>query len=389
MKKIFLTSGIILCAVFPAFATNINAGGTNATCTIDILGVEDGSTAFDAIWNANQYDVTYNPGTCSGTSYIDTDGATYDENYTALAMNTTNTTVPTGYTWLGWSTDSNSAFTRTGAMTGTITNAFTGATPWQRTSDLTVYGTCIANQYTVTYNVGSCGGSNYTHTNGATYGSNYSVPAAATSAITAPTGSTWVGWNTASGQSTANWTGATPWQSTSDLAVYAVCSTNSGTLTYTCGTQPGSATRTGSAPAGTTYNYGDSFTLATTPGTCAYTGWTFAGWKCNYNLGTGATYSGSTANYPATSGTITSGHTGTYSVAAANAAITCDAMWTTTENGVTVTWTATVDDENNEPYYTDGYDTTTCTYDSDVTLPSTDPHKIGYTFLGWDLPPAN
>ena len=294
MKKIFLTSGIISLMAISAFATeNIKANGKvgnnndDPTCVIGILGTADdgATTTFDAIWVPNTYTVTYNAGTHGTGSYEDTNGATYDQNYTALTQNATGITANTGYTW--------------------------------------------------------------------------------------------VGWNTVTGQTTANWTGATPWQNTGNITVYAAYTAHTGSLTYNCGTKPGSADLSGAAPAGVSLTYDSGFTLATTPGTCAYTGWKFAGWKCDYDLSTGDAYSGSTANYPATNGTITSGNTGTYHVAADNAEITCSAMWVA--NTIYTSWN---DNHATTPSGAPASDH--CTYDGGISLPSTPPQRAGYTFAGWE-----
>ena len=184
MKKVFLTSGVVLCLALPAYATtDISSSANSASCVEDTLGVDSGSTEFEAIWNAQSFTVTYSAGShCSG-SYTHTNGATYDSNYTIPAAANSAVTPATGYHFNNvWNTAANGSGT-----------AFTGATPWATASGLTVYSQCEPNVTTVTY---SCNGG--TGTPGtpasatATYGQSYTYAGAGTCANT---GQTFGGWN--------------------------------------------------------------------------------------------------------------------------------------------------------------------------------------------------
>ena len=58
MKKLFLTSGLVLCMVGSALATSDidssgNVSGSAATCVDDVLGTYSGSTSFNAKWQTN------------------------------------------------------------------------------------------------------------------------------------------------------------------------------------------------------------------------------------------------------------------------------------------------------------------------------------------------
>ena len=58
MKRIFLTSGLVLCMACPAFATASWSGATSGTestgCTQPNLGVYSGPTTLKALWNKHQ-----------------------------------------------------------------------------------------------------------------------------------------------------------------------------------------------------------------------------------------------------------------------------------------------------------------------------------------------
>jgi len=264
--------------VLPAAATQITSTGTTGT--------------YYAQWSANQYSVTYNKGDGAGNNYTHTNGATYDQNYTIPSGNGTEgtgvagaSTPQTGYTFIGWTTDSTPDVTRTSSATatnaGTVANAWTGETPWTRTEDLTVYAGYLANQYTVSY---LCTG-----------GEPNSVPSGTTA---------------------------------------------SGTVSNQIVT------------------YDDSYTLNNGSG-CTLTGYTFNGWSCTNNL-SGALSNGDPAS-------------GTWSITNDS---TCTAQWTV--NSIALSWDANGADNGG----TGGGGT--CSYDSAITLP-TNPTKTGYTFKGWKV----
>ena len=440
MKRLFLTSGLVLCMACPAFATNVTGIGNE--CVQGTLGVDSGTASLEAIWNADSYNVIYAPGAhgTGGATY--TNGVTYDSNYTVLAPGEVSTPVvaATGYTFAGWNDGTAdratgytySPYQTTGALTLTAqwtanqhqityatgtagarttgfsgemaatpttydasvtlrTNAFSipgyqfagwtsptnlasGATastdyadaatvnPYKVDADVELTANWTPLTYDVIYNPGTHSASSaYTDTNGATYDVNYVALAQNATGIEAADGYTFVGWNTASGQTTANWTGETPWTHTDALTVYAAYTANSYSITYNCGAGiTGTASNAvGPTTASTSVTMDGPYTLAAADN-CSLTGYTFAGWSC--------------PNLPGTPGEngFAGGATGTYNYAGN---VTCTAQWT--RNDITLTW-----DKN-------GADTadiadTTCTYDGNITLP-TEPTKTGYTFGGWEV----
>lgn len=174
MKKIFLTSAVILCMACPAFAddpvtptgiTVVNGVAQNNDCDYNTLGAYSGSVNLEAQWSAKRYSVTYNKGAHAATGvndYVDeynettnpTGGARYDSNYVALtggganaAASQTGIYAAPGYSFAGWTMDSTPTFTN-----NTLNNPWTGATPWQTDGDVTVYAAYTANPITITFN---------------------------------------------------------------------------------------------------------------------------------------------------------------------------------------------------------------------------------------------
>jgi len=160
-------------------------------------------------------------------------------------------------------------------------------------SDKTYYAHWTANTYTVTYRSGTCKSTNdavvYTHTGGATYNQNYSVPAAANTAFgSAKTGYAFDGWNTSSGQTETNFPGnsETPWLRDDGLSVYAVCHAKSYTITYNCGDgsfKTGIPAWTASTPANSDkVTYDSPYAFSRTPGdTCQWANHNARpAWKC-------------------------------------------------------------------------------------------------------------
>ena len=175
--------------------------------------------------------------------------------------------------------------------------------------------------------------------------------------------------------------------------LYAHWTVNTHSITYNCGTKPGSESLTnGAQPPATQSNiaYGSTVSLSATPGTCEYKGWHFAGWKCSHTITTGETYSGSTANYAAALGTSGT-YNGVYNVSATatnltfntDANVTCSAMWTANTIGLTWNPNGGVDQDGTSAY-DPGTGTDSCIYDGSITLPAV-PRRDGYTFQGWTV----
>ena len=349
MRKIFLTSGVILCMACPAFADpqDINASGqitvdnnsVNAPCTEAVLSdvTQNATNAFEAKWTPLTYTIAYAKGTAGShdANYVtlgaaglpsSTTPVTFDSTNIALASPTTSADgnfVVTGYHFAGWEspvdlTNGNSpvspatyilyqgtqASSPNGNYTGGTLASYGYANPAQN-GTVTLNAHWVPNQYTITYNKGAGTGSNYTHTNGATFDTAYSIPsgndAAGTGvagASTAQSGYTFIGWSTdseptvtrTSGSGPVNtgtvqnaWTGITTWTSAdaTDLTVYAAYLANQYSLTYTCGTPATGVTPTGPSDSPQTVTYASGFTLAAA-NACTATGYHITGWSCPY-----------------------------------------------------------------------------------------------------------
>lgn len=164
---------------------------------------------------------------------------------------------------------------------------------WADGTSVTCTAVYAPYSYTVTYDYGThaangATGTAYTHTNGASYGVNYTVPAAANAAITPATGYTFVGWNTANNQTTSNWNGATPWTQTSGLTVYAAYDCAAGfhwvngacvgySLMYMPGANGQGSNYTEQVSGGVTHNLQSPGDIGITP---ASAGYAFSHWTC-------------------------------------------------------------------------------------------------------------
>ena len=323
-------------------------------------------TTCEVIWKSNTYNITYAHGTAGSrttgfSGSVPGTTAFFGEDQVTIEGNGFD--IP-GYTFAGWVGDYDNA---SGDETPTDYPEGDVLDPYIIGHDLTLTAQWSANHYTVTYNSGSCTNSPnttvYTHSNGATYDSNYTVPAAANNAISVKTGYTFVGWNTVTGQTTNNFpdASATPWTRTNGITVYAACSPNPHTLSYSCGSAPSGATEsvTGSIPASYTSNisYGSSYTLSATYGDCALPGYHATGWDCSG----GATLTNATSSQ---------------STWTSDANISCTVHWTA--NTITLNY---YQDEN----ATTTFATDTCTYDGTFTLPTNYQPRPGYHFNGWNV----
>lgn len=399
MKRIFLTSGLVLCMACPAFATASWDGQTgnvpplNDGCTQPNLGVYSGPTTLKAIWQSNFYEIKLNSNIGESTATGGATSAAPTPLYSVPGQNTV---------WTGKNdNDDLTGLTAVGASP--ITTAATGINvnyaldynlPNSHVnSDLTTntatsaqarrpflgfydsLQTGAAQMIDASGNLTSGGGSAASSANAdQTWYAQWDTATPTITGTLALPGYDFDGWNTA-----ADGTGSIPGAIGQNTPVYAQWTAHTGTLTYNCGTQPGTTEGSGTAPAGGTLTYDQSFTIATTPGSCVYEGYTFAGWDCNYDLASGAASDAGTITYAATDGTITSGNAGIYHVVADNAAITCSAKWTAKTIG-TITWT----DPDGGNQITDG--SSSCTYDGEIVLPTT-PQRTGYQFGGWEVVP--
>lgn len=286
----------------------------------DYPGSESGYDCVAVMIQGNSYQITYSGGTATNPN--NPNSATHDVTTVAMSpqnvhygdQNVTlnaNTYSQEGYNFDGWSC--------TGTVCGQQTSdTFTVDDDGQNIGTYK-FGTNLActaqwtpKKYTVTYDYGAHAANNatgvaYTHINGAMYDANYTVPEAANDTITPATGYRFVGWNTSSGQTTENWTGATPWTQTTGLTVYAA---------YACDTANGYAEYNNSCEkkydvnfycheddvtngvigysdsprfVGENYN-GLNREYLSNCGSCREPGHKFAGWSCYYT-DNGVTYS--------------------------------------------------------------------------------------------------
>ena len=400
MKGMFLTSGIVVCLACPAFATaptGIPASNGEAyhspanDCIADVLGVSSGSVELEPDWSANisgaiTLDATRytsssdtsgtasSPNVSPTTVYSKYADGLYSDSTAETKVNSL-TTAPqnTGYTFGGFYTSKYSGGTLVIDANGNVLPAASTQITSTGTTG-TFYAQWSANQYDVTYNKGAGAGNNYTHTDGATYDQNYTIPSTGdagtgvSGASTPQTGYTFIGWTTdstpnvtrTSSQTAVNtgtvanaWTGETPWQRATDLTVYAAYLANQYTVSYLCGTGSGTV-------ADQIVTYDAAYTLNNGSG-CTLTGYTFNGWSCTNSL-SGALNNGNPAS-------------GTWGITNNS---TCTAQWTA--NSITLSWDNSTADSGG----TGGGGT--CTYGQPISLP-TNPTKTGYTFNGWKVVP--
>ena len=377
--KIFLTSAMIMMVLCPARATQgqIDAGVTTANCSGDPLyysGTErtSGTLTYTAQWTANRYSVRYDKGAhaaATAATYTHDNGATYDQNYTipttgAEGTGVTNASKPaTGYTFVGWNTEENQT-----------TANWNGETPWNHTSNLTVYAAYAPKTYNVIYAKGdhaASGVNNYTHTNGATYDRNYSALGASTTGVSAATGYVFLGYvksgtpNITRASATAGtlnnaWTGETPWQIDGNLTVTAAYLAKQYTVTYDCngGTKKSGVSSLIDTNGAT---YGSAYTFWNGKNTCEKNGAEFSGWSCVITGTTTAVNQNTNASSWATDG-----------------AVTCSAQWGA--NLINLRWNSNGGTPSSVTM------PQTCSYGtvggiSDITQPT----RAGYTFNGWQV----
>ncbi|MFQ6695795.1 MAG: InlB B-repeat-containing protein [Alphaproteobacteria bacterium] len=397
MKRIFLTSGLVLCMACPAFATDVagftssQTGTVSNGCDYGDLETFTGPTQLKAIWTADGYTLKYLPNTPATTAQgqsntvtglpSDPVAVTYDSSHTVATPSLT------GYTFNGWT-----ASTDIGTATGPANNGLTyyaGSTiaNYKGVGDQTMTASWTANRYDVTY-ANSGGSQTDTHQGDAIYDANYVALDIAATTIETPAGHTFIGWSetvnptvtrgAANGTTPVNtgtvdggeWTGETPWRiADNNKKVYAAFLANQYNITYKCtGGEPDGNTgnvngiATGDAPADTLVTYGQSYELASN--TCRLQGYKFAGWECEGLTGNTANDSGY-YNAGVSTGTFTN-----------TANVACVAKWT--PGTITdIQWDA------DGGSYT-GTPSTSCTYDDEIVLP-TNPQKTGYTFGGWEV----
>ena len=380
MKKIFLTSGLVLCMASPAFATAgadigtaditaTNGSADAANCVSDVLETSTaGATVdFTALWNPNDGSITLHN----------------DSSYTQQACGAgNNATVAHTSSDNTWST------------------IFSASTPDEL---FTKYGVAVYSTSTArdadTNNAGTGGITALTTKptlTGYTFGGYYD-----TAAHAAAGGSTGLyieddkdfvmGTGTRASHAELDQY-VTASGGTGDLYARWTPKSYTGGITYACGSANGSSV-SAAANADSTQDvvFDDCFELATGASQCtAPAGYVFGGWSCNQDLpnvtkslpadNTDAVgYPNNTQNLSLYEG----GAAGVWGIDLANdATVTCTAIWKA--NAINLTWDADGGTASGGGTYEPGENTDKCIYNGAITLPA-NPVKTGYTFAGWDV----
>ena len=422
MKKLFLTSGLVLCMACPAYALNENglaAGDINTVaangpflqgengvtntepnCTVDTLQAYEGPVLLDAVWSPDSYTVTYAPGvaqntvngvanhshTPTGTSPAN-ETPVYDDGFSPAA----NPYSVTGYQFAGW------------AVSGTddVKAASTEFT-WQYTGDKTFTATWTPKSYTIEYRHGDAG----SRTDGFTGAMNdetvkYDEDKTLTTNTWAIPGYTFTGWkgdyannveggtSTPSGTSYSNGASLSPYHIDHDLILTAQWQANTYKIIYTCGgtvNPPYGDDHSASYKSGLTLNYNNdaqyavdviydsSYTLATGANICELDGYDFRGWDCSGLTGStpDVVAYGAEANAAAT---LYSTGLQSSSVYTNVGNVTCVAQWT--PRNIQLQWY-----KDGTAIDVSGTSAASCTYDGSIIL-APDQEKTGYTFQGW------
>ena len=358
MKKIFLTSGLVLCLACPALATTDISGSANsASCVEDTLGVDSGSTSFEAKWTAKTYNITYGCGTGTGTTSVtgNPEHPIYGETYIFPSLATGCS--KTGYHVTSWNCGQSfggdhlvgSSITWNYDMSGNPV-ATTCAANW------------TANATDITYSCGNgaTGTPATPLTGNALYGESYTYTTVGTCA---KSGYAFAGWDCGETGYTNKAANSTEtWSYTGDHGGSMTCTAiwnASYTITYAAG---GTCTGNGYSEipsVGNTY----AFLNPASAGVVVPSGSTFTGWSCNQNLGTKSL-----------------GDTVTWNV---NANVTCTAQCSA--NSITLNYSANCGnsgDTNCTSWLND--EDASCSFGSTFDLP-TQPTKKGYTFTGWTV----
>lgn len=280
MKKIFLTSGLVLCMACPAFATDITGTGNNGNeCVESILGVDSGTASIEAKWEADSYKVIYAKGDHAAAGAVNVEynnGVTYDSDYTVLAPSalTTQLTAADGYHFTTWND-------------GTADRA-TGYKyePYQTAGNLTLTAQWAANQTTVKYACPNDASGTVPANGTATYGANFAFAVLPEEGGCAKEGYTFNGWSCTnlSGTQTAGGAGAT-WEYTGahegEITCTAVFGANSITLNWY--NDSAATTPMVVQTAASTCTYDGAITLPDSEHQPSKTGYTFQGWKVRSN----------------------------------------------------------------------------------------------------------
>ena len=344
MKKIFLTSGLVLCMACPAFATqdinytqpetpNGQGSYSSASCQEPTLGTFEDQAVLYAKWTTN----------VSGAITLNSNRFTSDDAANPASTASTSAAPTPLYSVydVGMYSDASHAAARDSSTISGITTA-----PQMTGYDFTGF-------YTTKYSEADAD---------KVINQDKSFTAGAKNKITETGG-------------TATW--------------YAHWSPHTLNLTYTCGTAPTLTNLTVTLASGasasslnTTATYDASKTLATTPATCALTGdrggFHFGGWACDYDLedgtNTNTTYASSFAN---NAWTVSK----TINPWKADHAVECQAIWT--GNAYTISYNHGTAGERTTGFSGSMSDQNVVFGTDSVTLTANAFSIPGYTFAGW------
>lgn len=368
MKKIFLTSGLVLCMACPAFAAGSGFTQTESTaadltiedaCVEPKLGVYEGPTTLKAKWSAIKGHILFNNNAITLREHCATDirfqHQSTDANWASIFTAPNPTELWTVYD---------------GAVYGTQADRDAGTNP---ITALTSTPVLTGYEFGGYWNTDDNGFRDYMD----------SSPAGATN-DSQISGTKWIDENGRFAQGLENY----PTTST-DVYLQARWTPKEYTITYNCG----SAGSTTVAPIDEndvtqSIRFDDCYSLLNVTDKCSVPtseefGYTFGGWSCTPNL------PNATKTLPADATAAANGYPANTAVASLYAAgaggawtldgnATCTAIWVGKKIGIT--WND--NDGDNTTTATGG--TSSCFYGTDVTLP-TAPTRNGYTFGGWEV----
>jgi uncharacterized repeat protein (TIGR02543 family) len=301
---------------------NTAADGTGSAYAAGASYPFTASVTLYAQWTINNYTVTFDSNTGSGTMN------NQSANYNVATALTANSFTKTGYTFAGWNT-----------LADGSGSAYAAGASYPFTASTTLYAQWTINSYTVTFDSNT--GSGTMSTQSATY----NVATALNANSFTKTGYTFAGWNTLANGSGSAYAAGASYPFTASDTLYAQWTINSYTVTFD--------SNTGS---GTMNNQSANYNVATalTANSFTKTGYTFAGWNTLAN-GSGSAYAAG-ASYQFTAST------------------TLYAQWTI--NSYTVTF-----DSNTG---SGSMSTQSATYNVATALNANSFTKTGYTFAGWN-----